>query len=144
MRKLKIAISVLLAVLLLLQLVPAGRTNPPVTGDLQAPPQVQAVLRRCCYDCHSNETRWPWYAHVNPVAFLIVRDADLGRRKLNFSEWQGYKAVKRKSKSSDAVDEIRAGRMPPSQYLWMHHDARPTAQEVQALEAWMDSLPGED
>lgn len=144
MRKLKIALYVLAGLFLLLQLWPAGRTNPPVTGDLEAPPEVKAALVRCCYDCHSNQTRWPWYAYVNPVAFLIVRDANVGRRKLNFSDWQSYSQVKRKSKSSDAVDEMHEGEMPPAQYLWMHGDARPTPQELKAIEAWSDSLPGED
>ena len=142
--KLKIASWVLLGLLLLLQLVPAGRTNPPVTGELEAPAEVKSALVRCCYDCHSNQTRWPWYAYVNPVAFLIVRDTKDGRRKLNFSEWAGYKQVKRKSKSADLLEEVQKGEMPPSQYLWMHSDARPTPQELQALEKWSDSLPGED
>jgi hypothetical protein len=144
MRKLKIALYVLIGLFLVLQLWPAGRTNPPVTGDLDAPPEVKAALVRCCYDCHSNQTRWPWYAYVNPVAFLIVRDANVGRRKLNFSDWQSYSQVKRKSKSSDAVDELHEGQMPPAQYLWMHGDARPTPQELKAIEAWSDALPGED
>ncbi len=143
-RKLKITLWILLGVFLLLQLVPAGRTNPPVMGDLQAPPEVKAALLRCCYDCHSNETHWPWYAYVNPVAFLIVRDTDFGRRKLNFSDWQGYKQVKRKSKASDAVDEMHEGHMPLGPYLWMHRDSQPTPQELHAIESWSDSLPGED
>lgn len=144
MRKLKIILGVLLALFLLLQLVPAGRTNPPVSGDLEAPPDVKAALQRCCYDCHSNETRWPWYAYVNPVAFLVVRDTNVGRRKLNFSEWQGYGTVKRKSKAGEAIDLMHEGEMPPGPYLWMHGDARATPQELQAISAWVDSLPGED
>ena len=144
MRKLKIALLVLLGLFLVLQLVPAGRTNPPVSGDLQAPPEVKAALVRCCYDCHSNETHWPWYAYVNPVAFLIVRDTDVGRRKLNFSNWTSYNAVKRKSKSADALDEMHEGKMPLGPYLWIHRDARPTPQELKAIEAWSDSLPSDD
>jgi len=98
-RKLKITFGVLLALFLLLQLWPAGRSNPPVAGELAGPPEVKAILARCCYDCHSNETRWPWYAYVNPVAFFVVHDTDEGRRKLNFSIWESYSSVKRSSKA---------------------------------------------
>lgn len=144
MRKLKIALYVLLGLFLVLQLVPAGRTNPPVAGDLEAPPEVKAALVRCCYDCHSNQTRWPWYAYVNPVAFLVVHDTDEGRRRLNFSDWASYSTVKRKSKAADCLDEINQGEMPLGPYLWIHTDARPTPKELKALEQWMDSLPSED
>ncbi|MBK7643624.1 MAG: heme-binding domain-containing protein [Planctomycetes bacterium] len=140
MRKLKIVFWVLLGLFAVLQLVPAGRTNPPVTGDLDAPPEVKAALVRCCYDCHSNQTRWPWYAYVNPVAFLIVRDTNVGRRKLNFSEWQSYSDNKRSSKSGEALEEIEKGDMPLGPYLWIHRDAQPTPQELQAIKKWSDGL----
>ena len=144
MRKLKIVLWVLLGLLLLLQAVPAGRTNPPITGDLQAPPEVKAAFVRCCYDCHSNATHWPWYAYVNPVAFWIVRDTDQGRRKLNFSTWSEYSARKRAKKADEALDETHEGNMPPSQYLWMHRDARLTPQELQAIQSWSESLPRDE
>lgn len=131
---------VLAGLFLVLQLVPAGRTNPPVSGDLEAPPEVEAALRRACYDCHSNETRWPWYAYVNPVAFLVVHDTDEGRRELNFSDWLDYSETKRSSKSGEAIDMIHKGEMPPAPYLWMHGDARLSPQEIQAIAAWSDSL----
>ncbi len=143
-RKLKIALWILLGSFLVLQLVPAGRSNPEVTGDLAAPPEVKAALVRCCYDCHSNQTRWPWYAYVNPVAFLIVSDTNTGRRKLNFSAWSGYSTHKRYTKAGDAVDEIHEGRMPMHKYVWMHDDARLTPQEIQAIQQWSESLPAED
>jgi Haem-binding domain len=143
MRKLKITFWILLGLFVLLQLVPAGRTNPPVRGDFAGTAEAKALLVRCCYDCHSNQTRWPWYAYVNPVAFLVVHDTDAGRRRLNFSEWAEYSAVKRSSKSGDVLDEIHAGRMPPAQYLWMHADARLAPAEIKLLEQWSDSLAGE-
>jgi len=144
MRKLKITLWVLLGLFLLLQLVPAGRTNPPVSGDLEAAPEVKAAFVRCCYDCHSNQTRWPWYAYVNPVAFLLVRDTDQGRRKLNFSSWSTYSPHKRSTKADEALDEIHDGNMPPSSYLWMHQGARLTPQELQALQRWSESLPRDE
>src|SRR6478672_7737844 len=69
------------------QIVPVTRVNPPVEGDLTAPADVKAVLRRACYDCHSNETVWPWYSHVAPVSWLVADDVNKGRRHWNFSTW---------------------------------------------------------
>ncbi len=84
------SLLVLLAGFLLIQLVPYGRnhTNPPV---LQEPnwdsPQTRALAQRACFDCHSNETEWPWYSHVAPVSWLVQRDVEEGREKVNFSTW---------------------------------------------------------
>ena len=64
--------------------------NPPVTGDITAPPDVAVVLRQSCYDCHSNETRWPWYSSVAPIAWVIAHGVERGRQELNFSEWTAY------------------------------------------------------
>src|ERR1700749_974761 len=70
-----------------LQLAPVDRANPTVDPKktLQAPPQVEAILRQSCYDCHSDETRWPWYAHVAPVSWWIAHDVNEAREKGNFS-----------------------------------------------------------
>ncbi len=80
------------------QFVPAKRTNPPVQGVLVAPPEIEATLRRACYDCHSNETRWPWYSRVAPLSWFIVRDVEVGRKEINFSEWGSYYAATRRRK----------------------------------------------
>ena len=77
----------LIVVLVAIQLVPYGRrhTNPPVT---QEPgwdqPRTRALVARACFDCHSNETAWPWYAHMAPLSWLVQRDVDEGRRALNY------------------------------------------------------------
>jgi hypothetical protein len=80
------------------QLVRCQRTNPSVTQDVAAPGDVATILRRACYDCHSNETVWPWYAHVAPVSWLLHRDVVEGRRHLNFSEWDQVPADRRARK----------------------------------------------
>lgn len=72
----------------LAQLVPVPRDNPPVTGKLPAPPEVQAFLDRSCMDCHSNETRWPWYAYVASGSWLLAYDVAEGREQLNLSRLQ--------------------------------------------------------
>src|SRR5262245_24374433 len=81
-------VLVVITAMVAAQFVPATLTNPPVQGSLQAPLPISVTLRRACYDCHSNETRWPWYSRVAPVSWLVVRDVNLGREEINFSEWE--------------------------------------------------------
>src|SRR5207249_9216899 len=78
------------AALVCSQAVRVQRINPPVRGDLTAPPPIQEVLREACYDCHSNETRWPLYSALGPFSWLIQHDVVAGRRRLNFSDWTDY------------------------------------------------------
>ncbi len=137
MKRVLVRIAAALAALfVLIQLVPAGRTNPPVTQALAAAPEVLSILKRSCYDCHSNETRWPWYAYVAPVSWLVVHDVDEGREHLNFSHWGGYDAKKRISKAAEVIEEIENGEMPLAQYLWLHGDARIAPEELEVLRAW--------
>jgi hypothetical protein len=83
---------------------------------------------RACYDCHSNETVWPWYTTVAPISWLATRDADEGRSRLNFSQWgSGHQEV------DDVAGVVREGEMPPVYYGWMHSSARLTAAETQQL-----------
>ena len=77
----------MVALALGVQFVPVDRSNPPAGRRLNVDPELQAVFRRSCFDCHSNETRWPWYAHVAPISWLIARDVHKARRRLNFSHW---------------------------------------------------------
>ncbi len=121
---------VLVAALLLIQLVPYGRqhTNPPVTAEPTWPPGARAVAVRACFDCHSNETKWPWYSHVAPVSWLVVRDTMEGRRQLNFSEWDMPQR-----EAHEAAKEVREGEMPMAIYLPLHHDAKLSVAERTAL-----------
>jgi hypothetical protein len=127
-----ILVAVLVAGFLLLQLAPYGRAhdNPPVAAEpVWDSPQTFQLAQRACYDCHSNETVWPWYSHVAPVSWLVQRDVDEGRHKLNFSLWgQG---------GGEVVDEmyevVADGEMPPAIYLVTHPEARLTEAEKTAL-----------
>ncbi len=87
---LRIIAVVIIVVLIGIQFVPVDKTNPPVTGEIKAPENVMQVLRTSCYDCHSNESVWPWYSNVAPVSWLVVNDVNEGREYLNFSQWQSY------------------------------------------------------
>jgi hypothetical protein len=138
-------VTSLLFVVIGIQAVRPNRVNPPVdasrrleSGPVPAP--VAALLRRACYDCHSNETRWPWYAYVAPVSWLVAGDVKDGRKELNFSDWGDYSAAKRSSKADSMAEEVEKGDMPLPKYLRIHHDARLSREDVVALRAWADSL----
>ncbi|HEU5321850.1 MAG TPA: heme-binding domain-containing protein, partial [Methylomirabilota bacterium] len=94
-----------------IQLVPYGRdhTNPPVTREPGWDrPQTRALAVRACFDCHSNQTVWPWYSSLAPVSWLLQRDVDEGRRALNFSEWD-----RRQGEAHESAKTVRKGEMPP-------------------------------
>jgi hypothetical protein len=125
--------------LLAAQFVPVQRTNPPVKSDVSAPPGIEATLRRACYDCHSNETRWPWYSRVAPISWLAQHEVELGRKEINFSEWGEYYPATRKRKLQWMDRAIRQEAMPPWSYRIVHPDARITQEDRAALERWIDS-----
>jgi len=115
---------------LLIQLVPYGHnhTNPPVVQEPNwNSPQTREIAKRACFDCHSNETAWPWYSNIAPVSWLVYHDVVSGREHLNFSE-RGDQA------SANEIRRVLESReMPPANYLLLHPEAHLTDQEVQIL-----------
>lgn len=126
----------LVVLLAAIQLFPVDRTNPPVESEIVTPPNVQAVLRRSCYDCHSNETAWPWYSRVAPVSWLLARDVHEGRRELNFSTWNRFPTQRRARKLKETWKEVSEGEMPPWYYLPLHREARLSEADREILRAW--------
>ena len=124
------------AVLIGIQFVPVRRDNPPVTGDVAAPKDAQAVLRKSCYDCHSHETRWPWYSHVAPVSWLIASDVHGGRDHLDFSTWNDYPDGQRDYYRKQSYKRVSQGDMPPLVYLLIHRNAKLTAGDKDILRLW--------
>lgn len=125
------------------QFVPMARTNPPVIDDVPAPPEAKAILRRACYDCHSNETKWPWYSHVAPTSWLVTHDVNEARAKMNFSEWNKMPADKQARRLRQSLEEIDEKEMPPAIYLPMHPAARLSNADVGTLRAWITSVAPE-
>src|SRR4051812_20304099 len=117
MNKIQWVLFVLVALFVFIQFIPVPKTNPPVTGEIQVPPQVQTVLRRSCYDCHSNETVWPWYNRIAPVSWLLHRDVNDGRREMNFSSWQQMPQDRQNRRRKGVWEEVASGDMPPWFYL---------------------------
>lgn len=137
-----IVVAVLLLAFIAIQFVPVARSNPPVTMDVAAPSAVKAVLRRSCYDCHSNETGWPWYSYVAPVSWLVAEDVRDGRKHMNFSTWDLYSTDERSELAEDAYAEASEGEMPLSNYLALHRDARLTEEDLELLRQWANGSAG--
>lgn len=131
----KIAFGVV-AIVGLAQLVRFGHENPPASGPAKLAPEVEPLLRRACFDCHSNETRWPWYAQVAPVSWLVQRDVVDGRKHLNFSTWGTLPDDRRARKQRGVGKAVTSGEMPMWIYVPLHPEAKLTAEEKERIAAW--------
>lgn len=123
----------------LIQLVPYGHnhTNPPVVQEPKwDSPQTRALAVRACFDCHSNQTQWLWYTNIAPFSWLIQRDVDEGRQRLNFSNWTGAvtgEGGRRRGGTGELGEVIQRGSMPPFYYTPLHPGSALSAQEKQDL-----------
>jgi hypothetical protein len=124
---------------LVLQSIQPDRSAPPERHQPDAPSEVLAILRHACYDCHSNETVWPWYARVAPISWMIAEHVHEGRASLNFSRWPLYSASKRQHLGSDIVEAMRQDEMPLTSYLLLHPAARLSADDRQRIIAWSEA-----
>jgi hypothetical protein len=119
----------------------SDRTNPAVDGTValdegSVPVPVAAIMREACFDCHSDETRWPWYASVPPVSVLVAHDVNKGRSHLNFSEWRRYNPFDRADMLDEACKRVSSGDMPLWPYRLLHPKARLSAADITALCDW--------
>lgn len=128
------------ALFLLAQAVPYGRnhTNPPARVEPSWDSQrTRGLAVRACFDCHSNETVWPWYAHVAPASWLLQRHVDEGRRKLNLSEWD-----RPQKEARESARTVRKAEMPPRGYAAVHRDARLSGEEIGVLARGFEATLG--
>ena len=122
--------------------------NPPVEPgrDLLAsnapPPAIAAMLKNSCYDCHSFETKWPWYSYIAPVSWYVARDVNAARASLNFSDWPHDDAGRARKRWGHIADEVESGEMPLSSYTRMHPQARLDAQQRAELVKWASGQAG--
>jgi hypothetical protein len=146
MKILKITIWVVLALFVILQFIP--NTYPEIVksneNDLilteDVPEEVGLILRNSCYDCHSNETRYPWYAYIAPVSWLVVRDVKLGRDDMNFSEWNNLKSRDKIKLLDEIAEEVNDGNMPMPIYTITHGDASLDDVKKQLLVKWTEDM----
>ncbi len=145
--RLKKLILILIVLLVFAQFAQPKRTNPPVipsrsiAAHVPVPEQVQFILKRACYNCHSNETVWPWYSRVAPISWLVVSDVNDGRHHIDFQDWEAQQSPKEASEHLGLVCKvIRNGGMPPLSYRLVHKEARLSAEDVNALCSWSEPL----
>lgn len=132
--------------LLILQFFQPNRT--PVVDDAsedifaveEAPEHVMQIMQNVCYDCHSNQTDYPWYASVSPISWWLQDHINEGREHLNFSNWSGYVADKKAHKMEEAQEELEEGEMPLPSYTWIHGEAKLDQEEKKALMDWFQSM----
>lgn len=130
----------LIVALIIIQFIPKGHTNPPVTGDVATTVEVKEIIKQSCYDCHSNTTEWPWYSKVAPVSWIIGNHVAEGREHLNFSEWDKYRTEVQMKLANEIEEEIRKGEMPMTGYVAIHSEAELSDTEKEILYAWCKEM----
>jgi len=126
------------------QFVRPDRTNPssPAAGSLmsKATPQVAAIIDRSCRDCHTTDTRWPWYTNITPINWMIANHVHQGRDHVNFSTWSTYAEDEQDKFLGGMCTLTKRGRMPLPSYLLIHRDAKLSDADVAALCAWSEKM----
>lgn len=125
---------IVIVILTAIQLVPYGKEhrNPAVVKEPRwNSPATRVLAKRACFDCHSNETIWPWYSRIAPVSWLVQWDVNSGRKALNFSAWEN--GLREGENPKKIREELLEGEMPPIQYTLFHAEAKLTKEERQQL-----------
>jgi hypothetical protein len=137
----------MIAILILIQIIRPSRTNPPVVASrsleshVEVPADVQAVLKRSCYDCHSNSTVWPWYSNVAPVSWYVARDVNVARGHVNFQNWEAQINEQEGKEHLGLICKlVREGKMPPADYRFIHEGTNVSPQETSAVCAWSQKV----
>jgi hypothetical protein len=138
----KNTILIILGMFVLIQLIPSQIENKPVdrTKEIKVTPEMMAIFKRSCYDCHSDEVKIPWYASIAPASFFIKGHVDLGRQWLNFSIWETY-TEKEKDKKLKGIFRTVYKAMPLESYISIHKDAKLTQDEIRLIRDWTGKAP---
>jgi len=143
--KKKIFYSIIL-ILIVIQFFRIDKTNPKIdiSKDFininQPSTEVAADIKSACYDCHSNETVYPWYTNIAPVSWWIKDHINEGRDELNFSEWGNFTFKRKNHKLKKIVEEVNDGDMPLETYTWIHSKSRLSKEQRQNLVDWVKQL----
>jgi len=107
---------------------------------MNPPSEVESILRTSCYDCHSNETNYPWYSNVAPVSWWVEHHIEEGREELNFSEWGTYDAERKDHKLEECAEEVEEGEMPLQPYTITHGNAKLSEEQRELMEEWFNTV----
>ncbi|VAW12068.1 hypothetical protein MNBD_BACTEROID03-2857 [hydrothermal vent metagenome] len=105
-------------------------------AETNPPKDVKLILGQTCYDCHSNDTEYPWYNNVAPVSYWMAEHVKNGKKHLNFSDWDNYSVKKKDHKLEEVIEMIEEGKMPLDEYTWTHEEAQLTEVQRDALIEW--------
>lgn len=137
---------ILLACFILIQFIRPARNESgqalqtDITKMFSVPSKVKAALEVACYDCHSNNTRYPWYSNIQPVGWWLAKHVKEGKEDLNFSEFGAYSSRRQINKLRSIENSIKDGTMPLSSYTLLHQDARLTSEEKALIIAWANKI----
>jgi Haem-binding domain len=145
-KKLKQLLIVLVLVFIIIQFfrpeknISTGAAPNDITAKYTVPKNVQQILKTSCYDCHSNNTNYPWYNNIQPVAWWLKNHVDEGKRELNFSEFGTYRIGRQYKKLEEINSEVKEGEMPLSSYTLIHTGAKLSSDQKLAVATWVTSL----
>jgi len=142
-RKILIALVGILIVIQFLQPgknIAEGVSDADITKVYQTPERVHNILVTKCYDCHSNNSYYPWYYNIQPIGWWMDYHIREGKSELNFSDFKTYETKKANHKLEELAEVVNEGSMPLKSYQWMHADSKVTADEVSAITDWVTSL----
>ncbi|WP_456376760.1 heme-binding domain-containing protein [Lutibacter sp.] len=143
--------KVLLGVLVVLVLIQFIRPEKNVSKDetnaittvLEVPIEVKTIIQTSCADCHSNNTKYPWYSEIAPVSWYLAQHVNEGKEHLNFSEWATYNKNQRSHIIKDLEEELEEHEMPLKSYLILHKEAEITKEQYTILINWVKTIPSE-
>ena len=111
-----------------------------ITKLYLVPDSVQVIFAATCYDCHSNNTKYPWYSYIQPARFMMEKHIINGKKDLNFSEFGNYSKRRQESKFESIIKQVRSGEMPLTSYTILHKNSRLTAAQKETIINWIDSI----
>lgn len=132
-------LKILLVVFIILQFFRIDKTNPPVDQNMdfltikKTPENISKLIKTGCYDCHSNESTYPWYSNIQPIAWFLKKHIDEGRHKLNFSIFANYEPERQAHKLEECAEVLENGEMPLESYLLIHKDAKLSPEQKEEL-----------
>lgn len=143
--KKKVSLAII-GLLIVIQFFRPSRETPEVSSDIdfievnQPSEQIASLLKNTCYDCHSYQTKYPWYSNVAPVSWFLASHINEGREHLNFSEWAKYDAEKADHKLEEMAEEVGEGNMPLNNYTWLHSEAKLSDEQRELIVGFAESL----
>ncbi|MCD2422125.1 heme-binding domain-containing protein [Niabella pedocola] len=142
----KKVIVALLVLLVIIQFFGAEKNSSAVTAEnaieqhYTVPPPIQTLLRTGCYDCHSNNTVYPWYSRIQPVAWWLASHIRSGKKHLNFDEFNTYPAKKKLRKLDEVAETVNKGEMPLPSYTLIHRNAQLSDADRKEIESWVKEV----